>query len=1247
MPIQDQPPIQLTLRRNGDLISADLAETGVLIPRSEAQVDDGFLDELVAEMSQLGRLAAGGAVRSAGSAPGLARIGGLIYSHLLTEPARRVLRDAPPSALYLRLDERLVHVPWELCHDGREFLIDKFRVGRQVITAQPIPETFAPPRGRQGLKVLLVADPTESLPHAASEAEQLCALLDEVPGVDVTLLAGKGVRRVPLLAALQEHDVVHFAGHSHYDAKTPARSGWRLAEGLLTAADLAKLRPPPFLVFSNSCEAATSGSWETASGFEPSAFGIGSAFLLAGVPNYVGTFWVVHDKESIDFATACYRGLVSGAALGESLHRARRAVVAAHGNAGLTWASYSLYGDPALAPLAAGPEATPPASRRGAPARESFRFEVSLGRDPENGTAQVGRVADGPRVIGRESDLARLDDALEAARTGTRGAVFVVGPPGRGKTALVESFAAKVRARGDVWVAQGQAVEQYGAGEAYLPLLDALGRLGREPDGRPLVPLLRRHAPTWLAQLTGLLPPSEQESLLRSTTASTRERMLRELAELFEVATSERPLLLVLEDLHWSDHSTLESLAYLAQRREPARLLILGTYRPAEVLAGDHPLRAITQELQGRRRSEEIRLEPLDEDAVRLYLRDRLGGDLDAAIPRLVHGRSEGHPLFFVGLVDLALREGLLVEDGGRWRLREGADSLSSRIPDGLRPMIERQIEALASDEQAMLEAAAVAGSEFAIAEVAAALEGDAEALDDRCEALAWRGQLLRSVGVDEWPDGTLGGRYRFAHALYQNVLYDRVAPARRARLHRRIGERKEAAFGSRAGEIAGELAAHFEAARDVRRAVDFRTRAGEVAVRRRADREAIEHFRRALALLPQLGDVPERSSLELGILVKLATPLMSTAGYAARDVGAVFERAHALSRQVAPGPHSAPLLRGLVSFYQVRARYTAAREVGEELLALCETVDDPAALVQAHYGHGVTLYDVVDLAPARAHLERARSLYDPETHPTHVEVYGGYDPGVGSLAWLGWSDWLLGHPERAVRYTEAACELAERLGHRFSINFACLASAIIHLYRGATARALPLLERAEAISCEDGFDYQGALVTGMRAWIALIEGRTEDAVVRLLESIRAQQATGAETALPAYLRMLAYAKLRLGRLEEGLEHAEAGLAIAERNDELLFLGQMLRTRGELLLACGGAGALGEAEACHRRDLELARQRDVPMFQVEAATGLARFLLHHGRRDEAREILTATCEGLRERVEASVLADAERLVAAC
>ena len=859
--------------------------------------------------------------------------------------------------------------------------------------------------------------------------------------------------------------------------------------------------------------------------------------------------------------------------------------------------------------------------------------------------ATVQRLGADAEAVGREEELSRLEAGLAAAQRGERSVMVLRGPPGIGKTTLLEAFLARARRADDVWIARGQAIEQYGAGEAYLPLLEALGRLGREPGGQSLVQHLRRCAPTWLAQLPSLLEPSEHEALVARSRDSTRERMLRELADLLEAATAERALVLALEDLHWSDRSTIEAIAYVAQSRAFARLLLVGTYRPAEVKVGEHPLRAVVQEIRARRRGEEIRLEPLSEAAVGQYLTSRLASrEIDDEIGKIVHGRTEGHPLFVVNVVDFALREGLITERSGRWTLRGGGDALASAVPEGLRPMIERQLEALPSEVQNVLESAAVAGAEFSVAAVAAALEADPEDVDERCEALAWQGQLLRSTGMEEWPDGTLAGRYRFVHALYQNVLYDRIAEPRRIRLHRRIGERKADAFGASAAEIAGELASHFEAARDLARAVEHRSRAGDVAVLRHADREAIEHFERALALLPSLPVTTERSQEELGLLVKLATPLMSTAGYAARQVEEVFDRAHTLSRQLPAGPHLAPLLRGLVSFHQVRARPATARIVGEELLRLCDQDGDPHAGVQAHYGHGVTLYDLGELADAERHLATALARYDPETHATHVAVYGGYDPGVGSRAWLGWLHWMRGEPDRAVRVGEEGLALAERLPHRFSLAFANLALAILHLHRGEVDRARPYLSRASTIAREDGYSYHRAILVGLEGWAALLEGRANDAVAAIEESLASHAATGAGLALPALLSVIAYAKALAGDPAKGLEHLDLAITTAEETSQRLQLGPLYRARGELLLLQGDPERRSEAETWFDRSRLHARQLGARLLELQAAMASARLLAGAGRRHEARELVAPVYAAFEEGFAARPLREAKLLL---
>src|SRR5439155_14250614 len=254
-----------------------------------------------------------------------------------------------------------------------------------------------------------------------------------------------------------------------------------------------------------------------------------------------------------------------------------------------------------------------------------------------------------PTIMGREAELGQLHRWLEKALAGERQLVFVTGEPGIGKTTLVDAFLESLAARGQpesgvwspesgvgagdsalrdsglrdslreadprrqtldasLWIGRGQSIQHYGAGEAYLPVLEALGRLCRGPEGKRLVELLNQHAPSWLVQMPALLSPAELETLQRKVAGATHERMLREMAEAVEALTAERPLVLWLEDLHWSDYSTLDWLSYLARRREPARLLVIGTYRPVEAIVREHPLRAIKQELQVHGHCQELPL---------------------------------------------------------------------------------------------------------------------------------------------------------------------------------------------------------------------------------------------------------------------------------------------------------------------------------------------------------------------------------------------------------------------------------------------------------------------------------------------------------------------------------------------------------------------------------------------------------------------------------------------------------------
>ena len=460
-----------------------------------------------------------------------------------------------------------------------------------------------------------------------------------------------------------------------------------------------------------------------------------------------------------------------------------------------------------------------------------------------------------PRPVGRDAELDRLERGLERALAGRRQVVFITGEPGVGKTTLVDLFLERLEGR-EIWAARGQCLAIHGAGEAYLPVLEALARLGRRDAGDRLVAVLTRHAPTWLVQMPSLVAPGDRERLQREILGSTRERMLREMAEALEALTAAVPVVLVLEDLHWSDYSTLDLIASLASRQEPARLLLLGTFRPVDVIVRGHPLRAVKQELAAHGQCEELRVELLAGAAVREYLARRFpDGAIAPELSQLVHRRTDGHPLFMVGLVDYLLARGAVARVDGRWTLTVDAALAEAAVPDSVRDVIEHQLEELDEAQRELLETASAIGLEFAAALVAEAVDAKVMAVEELCQPLALRGRFITSRGVADWPDGPASERYGFMHALYRDALYQRLPATRRLVLHQRIGEAMERFHGSRATDVASELAAHFEKGHDIARAVQYLLRAAENAVRRYANQDAANHLTSALDLLDRAGD--------------------------------------------------------------------------------------------------------------------------------------------------------------------------------------------------------------------------------------------------------------------------------------------------------------------------------------------------------------------------------------------------------
>ncbi|HEX7785725.1 MAG TPA: AAA family ATPase, partial [Methylomirabilota bacterium] len=427
----------------------------------------------------------------------------------------------------------------------------------------------------------------------------------------------------------------------------------------------------------------------------------------------------------------------------------------------------------ALGDDARAPRIIETAHRRGfrfiAPLRES-RGAHSTGAGGSSDTVP----APGPRtLVGRQPEMDRLAELFKRASGGQRQIVFVEGEPGIGKSAVVEAFVRSLRAADPhVQIAYGQCVEQTGEREAYMSVLEALERLARSASGHEVVTALRSVAPSWLAQLPALQTAADVERIRLSHDATTPPRMLREFAGLMEAISARQPLLLILEDLHWSDQGTPDLISMLAQRPEPARLMLIGTYRPAQAAALGLPIQQVRTTLRARRRCTEIVLEYLGRSDVAAYLADRLGGArVTDDVVAVVHSRSDGNPLFMTILVDQLLARGWLAERDGGWVLTASRQIIEAEVPEDLRRLLEGLFLLALPEEQAVLGVASVAGTVFEAPAVASALGQETADVEAVCHGLCRAQRWLEDIGSREWPDGTLASRYRFKHALYQRVL--------------------------------------------------------------------------------------------------------------------------------------------------------------------------------------------------------------------------------------------------------------------------------------------------------------------------------------------------------------------------------------------------------------------------------------------------------------------------------------------
>ncbi len=825
--------------------------------------------------------------------------------------------------------------------------------------------------------------------------------------------------------------------------------------------------------------------------------------------------------------------------------------------------------------------------------RRGYRLMVPATVDEQCGAAAPPRQVASPepsRLVGRVAEFGELARAFDQARSGRRQIIFISGEPGIGKSSLADAFLEQLRTSQTVKIAHGQCLDHHGVGEPYLPLIEALTRLAGGPDGAKVKEILSAQAPSWLAQMPALWTRSER-SALEARGRATRERMMRELTLAIEAIASDVPLLLKLEDIHWSDTSTLDWLAHVARRPEPARLIVMATFRPSDAAAAKVGLGGLVTELALHGRCREIVLAPLGLTAIESYLEAQLGADGGAAKLRemapLLLERTGGNPLFMASIVNQ------LAQHEGR------TPSAIVAIPHDVRRFIDRQIDELTESDRHLLTAASVIRREFATSAVSAALEIDVDQVEIACARLTRQGVFVVKSGSTAWPDGTHAELYAFRHDLYRELLYERLPATRRALCHVRVGRRLEAAWAGRLDAIASELAEHFERGNASVRAIPHHQRAANKAMRRGANEEAIGHLRRALDAVGHIAGEVERTRVEVGLLVALGAAFFATHGFGAPEVLEVYSRAEALCEVLGERADIFPALWGQWLFRWGRSEVDAAWRLCERLLALAEKSGDAGLKLQAHHASWATALGRGRLAEVRAHADAGLAIYDARIHQAMASSYGNHDAACCARYFSAMSLALAGDDQGARVMIERSVAAARSLDEPFTLALTLYFTSAAAQILGDIPLATANSELSMQLATEHDLAQPRVWSMGVAGWCVAENGDLNRGLMLTTQAIATMRAIQSQHIMAYLLGLLADMHLKAGHHVEAMRAVEEGLTMTE----LFYRAELYRLHGELL-ARPPHGQKRKAEAAFRTAIKIAKEQGARTLEHRANESL-------------------------------------------
>ena len=833
-------------------------------------------------------------------------------------------------------------------------------------------------------------------------------------------------------------------------------------------------------------------------------------------------------------------------------------------------------------------------------------------------------------LVGREQVVGLLLERWEQSVEGAGQVVLLNGEPGIGKSRMVQMLKEHVKRSAsserqsnnlpDAWWGNSPIIEcrcsPYHQNSALYPIIDTLQRavLGFERGDSSQKKLsklkdflafsrlsVEEYVPLFASFLS--IPLSDDRyPPQRLTPQQQRQKTLEALLEIFFGRCERHPVLLIVEDLHWADPSTLELLNLIVDRGSTPNLLTVLTFRPdfSPPWLTCPYVTPITLNRLTRKQVAQI-VEHLTK-----------GKLLPSEVMKQIVSKTDGVPLFVEELTKMVLESGLLQERDGGYELTRPLLSLA--IPTTLQDSLTARLDQLGTAKE-VAQLGGVLGSQFSHEVLGAVSPLDEKTLRKELSRLVDAGLL----GYQQ-RDQSGGTMYFFKHPLIREAAYHSLLKSARGQYHRQIAQVLAEQFPEVAETQPGVLAHHYTEAGLNSEALDYWQRAGQRAIERSANVEAIRHISRGLELLNALPDSTAKSQHELILQTTLGPALIATRGYAASEVVDAYNRARELCQELGETPQLFPVLFGLWLAHLVRAELQTARELGEHLLNLAEHTEDRALLLEAYRALGATLWYLGDLDASQEHLERGINLYDAQQRRSRTFFHYLADARLTCLSYSGAVLWFLGYPDQALRRIREVLALAKSIDHPFSMAVALYFAGMVHQCRREVEAARAQAEAVKEISTEQGFTLWASAGSFGQGWAQTQQGMESAGISQMRQGLADWRATGAEVLCPYFHALLAEVLVKAGEPEDGLSVLNDALEAVLKSDERFFEAELYRIKGELLLLKGDAEA--DVEMCFRRAFEIAQRQRAKSLELRAAVSLSRLWQTQGKQEEARSLLT-------------------------